>query len=89
MSNLELIDRVTFQLLSELNNSEGMRYVALRNKLGVGDSTLANRLAALQKEGYIGVKAVLRESGRNYIVYELTKAGRDYVRRHQITQLFK
>jgi DNA-binding HxlR family transcriptional regulator len=79
MSSDSIIDAINFNVLAELTKVGPMRYVQLKNKLNVSDSSLTSRLNALKGQGLITIEAVDNKEGRNYIVYKLTKAGESLV----------
>lgn len=74
-----LLDVVTLSILAELSPSNSLRYVELRNRLNLSDSTLTNRLHKLRSRGLARLRANAGEMGRNYITYELTDRGRGVV----------
>lgn len=84
-----LLDAVILSILAELHKSDGLRYVDLKNRLNVSDSTLTKRLDKLREHNLIQVQARLSESGRNYIAYQLTETGRDVVNRLDIPDLLE
>jgi predicted ArsR family transcriptional regulator len=77
-------------MLAELySTSQGLRYVELKDKMGVADATLTTRLEKLVKQGYVELKATYVPRGRNVMQYTLTPRGRKYVDHHHILDLFK
>jgi len=88
MSN-NLIDSTTFRILGELEENDSLRYVQLREKVGVADATLTNRLNALLDLDYVEVEAFYNKKGRNYFAYKLSQSGKSFVSQFKIPQLLR
>lgn len=87
-SNESLIDSATFGIMAELHNSEGKRYVELKHKLGIADSTLTKRLNILKSFRLVTIEAISDE-GHNYIVYKLTETGNKLVKEWNVQQVLE
>ncbi|MGQ9718244.1 MAG: transcriptional regulator [Nitrososphaerales archaeon] len=84
-----LIDAVLLSILAKLYRSRGIRYVELKNKLNVSDSTLKNRLDRLRRRNLITIQAKRSESGRNYIAYTLTDMGKKIVEHVKVSDVLE
>ncbi|MDG6945680.1 MAG: winged helix-turn-helix transcriptional regulator [Nitrososphaerota archaeon] len=79
MSTDSVLDAINFNILSELYEHGPMRYVHLKTKLNVSDSSLTSRLNSLTAQKIVAVQPVLNDKGRNYFEYVLTDMGKRLV----------
>ena len=89
MSTDSVLDAITFSVLSNLYKEGPMRYVQLKTKLNVSDSSLTSRLTSLTNQKLVTVEAILNETGRNYFVYKLTEAGTNLVKTLNIPKILE
>ena len=88
MSN-PLYDGISLHILNELSLKTAMRYIDLKEKLEVSDSSLTKRLTELRSMNMINVEARTNEKGRNFIVYVLTPDGEKVVKELDIRNWIK
>lgn len=90
MKNGDLIDSVILETLDLLKKAEnGLRYVDLKAKLNISDSTLSNRLNTLKSYALVKLEARDIEVGRNYVVYGLTETGLNLVNKLDIEKILE
>lgn len=89
MSTGSVLDAITFGILSHLYKEGPLRYVQLKTKLNVSDSSLSSRLASLGNHQLITIEGVLNETGRNYFAYKLTEAGVNMVKTLNIPKILE
>jgi DNA-binding HxlR family transcriptional regulator len=84
-----LIDKLLFQILMELQESGGLRYVGLKAATGSSDSTLTWRLRIAIEAKLIVTVARCPPNRRNYFEYVLTHEGKAFIQRHDLMGFFE
>ena len=90
MEKSDYFDIINLETLNFLCKSDnGLRYIDLKAKLNVSDTSLVNRLKKLKYAEYISAEAKISDVGRNYIAYVLTDLGADLVKELEIEKLLE
>lgn len=90
MKNSDLMDPVILEALNLLKKSQdGLRYVELKSKLIISDSTLTDRLNKLKSYELVKIEAKDSKNGRNYVVYDLTESGTNFVNKLDIEKIIE
>jgi len=84
------MDSVILEALNLLKKDQnGLRYVELKSKLNISDSTLTDRLTKLKYYGLVKLEAKDSDIGRNYVVYNLTESGIKLVTKLDIDKIIE
>jgi len=84
----DYLDYIILETLNILHQSKnGLRYVDLRTKLNVSDTSLVNRLYKLKSLKYVELKPQISDTGKNYFAYTLTDTGIQLVKELDIEAL--
>ena len=84
----DYLDHIILETLKILYQSEnGLRYMDLKSKLNISDTSLILRLNKLKTAEYIGTEAKVSDTGRNYIAYILTDFGVQLVKELDVEKL--
>ena len=87
MRKKDYLDYIVLETLNLLYNSDGLRYMDLKSKLNISDTSLLSRLDKLKTAQYIIPIAKITDTGRNYIAYTLTDFGIQLVKEFDIEAL--
>ena len=87
MQKKDYLDHIILETLNLLHNSDGLRYMDLKSKLNISDTSLILRLDKLKSAQYIIPVAKITDTRRNYIDYTLTDTGIQLVKKLDIESL--
>lgn len=90
MEKSDYLDHIILETLNELSQADnGLRYVDLKSKLNVSDTSLVQRLNKLKDAEYVTSEAKMNDKGKNYFAYVLTDLGVQLFKELDVPRLLK